>query len=65
MAVASPGAAETIPASDLVPDSFGILTSLAATVLCKHIGDAGLCVVCGSAWPCERVVLAEHNLAVL
>lgn len=24
--------------------------------------DSGLCAVCGYAWPCERAVLAEHNL---
>jgi hypothetical protein len=61
----SPGAAETIPVPDLVTDLFGTLASLATTVLREHIDDGGLCAMCGSAWPCERAVLAEHNLAVL
>ncbi len=38
------------------------LSSLAVTILNEHTDDAdNLCVVCGSAWPCELVVLAEHN----
>jgi len=41
------------------------LHGLATVVLNEHRHDHGLCVVCGSAWPCERVQLAEHNLAVL
>lgn len=24
-----------------------------------------LCAACGAQWPCERALLAEHNLAVL
>jgi hypothetical protein len=39
------------------------LSSLAVTVLNEHANDADLCAVCGCAWPCERAVLAEHNLA--
>lgn len=38
------------------------LRLLASVVLGQHQNDRGLCVVCGCAWPCERVVLAEHNL---
>lgn len=41
------------------------LRGLATVVLNEHHHDQGLCVICGSAWPCERVQLAEHNLAVL
>lgn len=41
------------------------LSTRAADVLNEHVSDAGLCAVCGSAWPCDRVRLAEHNLAVL
>jgi hypothetical protein len=37
------------------------LASLAVTVLNEHTNAAGLCAVCGCRWPCERVVLAEHN----
>ncbi len=38
------------------------LSRLATVVMNEHSDDNGLCVICGSAWPCERVVLAEHNL---
>ncbi len=44
------------------------LTSLrtaATREITEHLNDDGLCAICGSAWPCERVVLAEHNLALL
>lgn len=41
------------------------LSLLAVTVLNEHINQAGLCAVCGSAWPCESAVLADHNLATL
>jgi RNA polymerase-binding transcription factor DksA len=39
------------------------LYQLAATVVNEHTNDYGLCVVCGSAFPCERATLAENNLA--
>lgn len=29
-------------------------------VMNEHTNDHDLCAVCGSAWPCERVVLADH-----
>lgn len=44
---------------------FSALTSLATRTLNTHINDADLCAVCGCAWPCERAVLAEHNLDTL
>jgi len=34
-------------------------------VINDHLDDDGLCAVCGSAFPCERAVLAEHNLDLL
>jgi len=40
------------------------LAQLASVVLNEHTNDYGLCAVCGSAFPCERAVLAEHNLAL-
>jgi hypothetical protein len=40
------------------------LVDLATIVMNEHTNDRDLCAVCGSAWPCERVVLAEHNLAI-
>jgi hypothetical protein len=41
------------------------LIALATRVLNEHTNDHDLCAVCGSAFPCERAVLAEHNLSVL
>ncbi len=40
------------------------LAQLATVALNEHTNDYGLCAVCGSAFPCERAVLAEHNLAL-
>lgn len=50
---------------DPLSSPFDRLACLATTVLGNHQDDAGLCAVCGSAWPCALVTLAEHNLAVL
>ena len=36
----------------------------ATEVLNEHTNDHGLYAVCGCAFPCERAVLAEHNLAL-
>ena len=41
------------------------LIGLAMVVLNEHENDHDLCVICGCAWPCERTVLAAHNLAVV
>lgn len=41
------------------------LSATAIDVLDTHISDEGCCVVCRSVWPCERVQLADHNLAAL
>jgi hypothetical protein len=38
---------------------------LATSVLGEHTDEAGRCVVGGSTWPCELVVLAAHNLALI
>jgi hypothetical protein len=38
---------------------------LATTVLTEHLNVAECCTVCGAAWPCDSVRLADHNLAVL
>jgi len=54
----------TVPAMDYFPE-LKRLCSTATLVLNEHVNDAGPCAVCASAWPCERVRLAEHNLAVL
>ena len=55
----------TISVPDPLPVVLERMSSLATTVLGEHTGAAGWCEVCGSVWPCERVVLAEHNLAVI
>jgi hypothetical protein len=41
------------------------LRPLATGVINEHVDDRGLCAVCGSAFPCELAVLAEHNLDLL
>ena len=41
------------------------LRALASRVINQHVDDRGLCAVCGSAFPCELAVLAEHNLDLL
>jgi len=53
----------TTPATDRFPPEVLQLLALATSVMNEHVNDQGLCAVCGSAWPCERAVLAEHNLA--
>jgi hypothetical protein len=44
-----------------LPAGLEALWSLAVTVLNAHTDAAGLCAVCGCAWPCELVLLADHN----
>ena len=41
------------------------LRDLATQVINEHVNDNALCAVCGSAFPCELAVLAEHNLDLL
>ncbi len=54
-------AAPPLRGGDL-PAGLEALSSLAVTVLNVHTNQVDLCAVCGSAWPCERVVvLAEHS----
>jgi hypothetical protein len=50
---------------DHLPSVLSALSVLAATVLLAHPEEAGVCTQCGSAWPCERATMAEHNLALL
>jgi hypothetical protein len=44
--------------------AFEALHQLATVVLNEHANDQGLCPACGCAFPCERAVLAEHNLTL-
>jgi len=41
------------------------LRALATRVINEHVDDRGWCAVRGCAFPCERAVLAEHNLDLL
>ena len=65
MALTSHKATEPIPVLDPPPVVLELMRALAIGVLSEHTDETGLCAVCGSAWPYERVVLATHNLAVL
>ena len=59
-------ATEPIFIVDALPVVLELMRALAPpSVLGEHTDETGLCAVCGSAWPYERVVLATHNLAVL
>jgi len=44
-------------------DALAPMRATAVRVLTQHVSGEGRCLVCGSAWPCDRAVLAEHNLA--
>lgn len=55
--------APPLAGSDL-PADLVALSSLAVAVLIEHTNDADLRAVCGAAWPCELVVLVEHNYDV-
>ncbi|MCP2245716.1 hypothetical protein LX86_004456 [Lentzea aerocolonigenes] len=52
------GALDPLPALDH-------LSEIAIAVFETHLSHAERCVGCGTSWPCEQVVLAHHNLAVL
>jgi hypothetical protein len=41
-----------------------MLVALASRVINEHTNDHTRCAACGAVWPCERAVLAEHNLAM-
>lgn len=53
------------PITDYFPPELRLLSASAATVLDTHVSDEGCCTICRSVWPCERVQLADHNLAAL
>jgi hypothetical protein len=44
-----------------LPAGLEALSSLAVTVLNEHVNAARRCAVCGCVWPCELVLLADHN----
>jgi hypothetical protein len=40
------------------------LARRASKVITQHTNHHGVCAACGSDFPCDRAVLAEHNLAL-
>lgn len=56
--LAPDGALDPLPVLDR-------LSELAVEVFAHHLISAECCVICGTGWPCQQVVLADHNLAVL
>ena len=55
---------QTIITDYLSPET-GQLIASAACVMNEHTNDHNLCTVCGSAWPCERAVLADLALSAV
>lgn len=55
----------TISVGDPLPVTLKRMATIAASVLGEHTDDSGVCVICEVAWPCEPVVLAASNLAVI
>jgi hypothetical protein len=54
-----------IRSTDYLIPELATLLATAAREIDRHVNTNGRCAVCDSAWPCERALLAEHNLAVL
>lgn len=52
------------PAAEGLRAELEALSSLAVRVLNTHTDAAGLYAVCGCTWPCDRVVLADHNFGL-
>jgi hypothetical protein len=50
---------------DYLPPSLAHLHNTAQHEIDWHVNDSGLCAVCGSAFPCERAVLADLALSAL
>ena len=50
---------------DLIYEEIAHLARLASAVLNEHTNDGGLCVACGSAFPCSAAALAEGNLGLV
>lgn len=48
----------------VAPDPLDTLHTNALRVILEHAKDHGLCLICGSTWPCASASLAEHNLAL-
>lgn len=59
------GTAATLYPVESVQAEIENLAHLAMVVLNEHASEAGLCAVCGTAFPCDSAILADHNLALL
>jgi hypothetical protein len=55
----------TVSSQQRLAAEFEVLCSVAVAALTAHVNAYGSCATCGCPWPCEPVVLAEHNLAAL
>jgi hypothetical protein len=51
------------PQTISTPPALTALRATAVQTLNSHLNHGGRCTVCHSAWPCERVRLADTNLA--
>jgi hypothetical protein len=60
-----PGTSSNLAGLDHFPPELRKLSVTAAEVLDTHLNTDGRCGLCGTSWPCERVQLAEHNLAAI
>lgn len=54
-----------VGSSDFLLPELAHLLATAQKEITKHGNDRGLCSVCGSAFPCERAVLADLALSAL
>lgn len=53
------------PSTDYLPPCLMTLLATATRAMNEHTDDNGLCAICGDAWPCQRVQLADVALAAL
>jgi anti-sigma regulatory factor (Ser/Thr protein kinase) len=53
-----------VPGTDAWQPQLARLRAIAVGVLNSHVNDHGRCAACEAEWPCNRMVLAEHNLAM-
>ena len=53
----------TTPAAERFPPGVRQLLSTATRIIDEQLNEQGLSAICGSVWPCERAMGAEHNLA--
>ncbi len=56
-------ATEPVSVRDALPVMLELMGTLTTSVCGEHTHEADMYGVSGSAWPCERVLLAVHNLS--